>query len=142
MTIKAALPRGSQDAREHVLGDGAARRAIAAATHLTSDNRPAYRVFSPVVRSVDIESKEKGEQGRPLAIEVLDEPSNVGDRRRLVQQGRQATDQAATGDCDAVRGNRPGGVAVPHVQGVLEDLSGFGPASARGDDRHATRARV
>ena len=47
MTLKAALPRGPQDAREHVLGDGAARRAIAAATHLPRDHRPADRVFSP-----------------------------------------------------------------------------------------------
>jgi hypothetical protein len=76
MTIKAALPRRPQNAREHVLGDGAARGAIAAATHLTSDNCPAHRVFSPVVRGIEVEAKEKCEQCRPLAIEVLDEPPN------------------------------------------------------------------
>src|ERR1700680_810509 len=97
MTIKATLPRGPQDAREHVLGDGAARRAIAAATHLTSDHRPADRVFSPIVRGIEIEIKEKGKQRRPLAIEVLDEPPNGGNARRMVQQGRTATDHATAG---------------------------------------------
>ena len=59
MTIKAALPRGPQDAREYGLGDGAARRTIAAATHLPRDHGPADRVFSPVVRGIQVQVKEK-----------------------------------------------------------------------------------
>jgi len=70
MTIKAALPHGPQDAREHVLGDGAARRPIAAATHLPRHDRPADRVLGAVVGRIDFQIKQAGEQRGPLAVEV------------------------------------------------------------------------
>ena len=84
MTIEAALPGCPQDAGEHVLGDGATRRPIASTIHLAGNDRPSDRVLSSPVRGIKVEIKEKGEQRRPLAIEVRDEPSNGGDPRRLV----------------------------------------------------------
>jgi len=62
MTIKAALPRGPQDAREHVLGDGAARRAIAAATEFTGDDRAADGVFGTPVGRIVRGIKQEAEQ--------------------------------------------------------------------------------
>ena len=79
MAIEAALSCGPEDAGEHVLGDGAARRPIAAAVHFAGNDRPSDRVFSPPVRGIEVESKEKGEQRRPLAIEVLDDAMQACD---------------------------------------------------------------
>ena len=141
MTIEAALPCGPQNAGEHILGDGAARRPIAAAVHFAGNDRPSDRVLGPPVRGIQVESKEKGEQRRPLTIEVRDEPSNGGNPRRLVQQRRQAIDQAAAGDGDPMRGYDPSGVPVPHVQGFLEDLLNL-PRQARAGMIRAQLARA
>jgi hypothetical protein len=46
MTIEAALPGGSQHAREDILRDRAAGGAIAAATHLAGHDGPSDRVFT------------------------------------------------------------------------------------------------
>ena len=122
MTIKAALPRGPQEAREHELGDGTARRPIAAATHLARHDRPADRVLGAVVGRIDFQIKQAGEQRGPLAVEVYDKPLNGSHRRPLAQQNRQAMDQAAASDGGAVGRDGADDATVSDVENLLEDL--------------------
>ena len=71
MTIEAALSGGAQDAGEHVLGDRAAGRPVAATADVAGDHRPTDRVFSAPVGRIGRECKQEREQRLSLAIQVL-----------------------------------------------------------------------
>ena len=127
MTIEAPLPGRAQDAGEHVLGHGPARRSIAAAAHLAGDDRPANRVFRTPIRGVGREGKQEREQGVPLSIQVLHESTDGIDRGRVVQDRRQLVDQVTASDRGPVRRDLASRVTVAHRQGFMQhvvDLSG------------------
>ena len=88
MTVEAALPCGSQAAGEDVLSHCPTRRSIAAVSDLPSIQRLADRLFSSPVGRIDRESKQEGEQGAPLPVQMLDEATNGGDTGRLLQRRR------------------------------------------------------
>jgi hypothetical protein len=120
VTLETALTRGSKLAREHLLGDGTARGAIAAATHLSRNHGTTERLFGTPGGRIDGGIKQKAEEGRPLPIQMPDECPNGAYRGRAVQEGGEPSDQPTAGDRGTVRGDRASRVAVPHGQRILE----------------------
>src|SRR6516165_11265075 len=117
MTIEAALPGGSQHAREDILRDRTAGGAIAAATHLAGHDGPSDRMFSPIARGIDFQIKEKTEESRPLAIKMRDKPPNRHDGGRLIEHGRQPVEQSPAGDRGSLLRDCARALAVPNVEG-------------------------
>jgi hypothetical protein len=102
MRIEAALAGGPQDARQHLLSDGASRGPIATTADLPCDHGAPERLFRTPGGGVTAQIKQKREQRIPFAIQVPNEPGDVCDGRPLLEDGAEPTGQATARHGDAI----------------------------------------
>ena len=126
-----ALPSGTDDAGEDLLGLRAAPRAITA-TDFAVNHGGADGVLGPPVGRVDVGRPEEAERGCEFAVEMGGEALGGRQGRRALDEAAEASEQAPTGDGEAMLGDRLRISPGAERQGVGEDgLHARGPGAPR-----------
>ena len=137
--VEVALPGGTDDAGEDLLGVRTAQRAIAA-TDFAVDHGGADGVLGPPVGRVDVGGPEEAEYGREFAVEMGGEALGRWEVRRRVDQAAEAREQLAPPHGEPVIGDLLRIASVAEPEGRREHgLDTCRPGTARMVDTEGAR---
>ena len=117
--VKPALLSRAHNAREDLLGVGAAVRPVAA-TDFAVDHGGPEGLFGAPVGRVDGGVEEKAEQGRQFDTQMRGKPLHGGERPDVVERREDLGDQVPPRHGDAMVGDGPGGAPVAEAQRLLQ----------------------